>query len=608
MCGIVGYIGEQQAAPILLDGLEKLEYRGYDSAGISVYDGTKLDIRKKKGRLAVLKQDLEQNMPTGTVGIGHTRWATHGAPSDQNSHPHINQAGTISVVHNGIIENHAKIREWLSAKGYSFRSQTDTEVIAHLIDYYYRGNIMEAVSEAVKRLVGSYAICILCGEDGDRIIAVRKGCPIVLGAGEGENYIASDIPALLKYTRDVYFLEDNEIACVTKDSIDIYDAFGVPVMRELFHVDWELEAAEKAGYPHFMIKEIHEEPKALRDALYARLTEEGKIDLSEVGIDEKIAKKIERIIIVACGTAYHAGVVAKYIFEKLVRIPVEIDIASEYRYRDPIVKDGDLFISISQSGETADTLEGLRLAKKQGAEILGIVNAVGSTISREADAVMYTLAGPEIAVASTKAYATQVMCLTLLAVSIAKMRGTLEDARYREIIQELRKIPELAEKVFEKEERIKRIAHSYSTAQDMYFLGRNLDYAVAMEGSLKLKEISYIHSEAFGAGELKHGPIALIEEGTYVVVFATQPELYEKIASNIKEVKARGAHVLSICSRDADLVMDISDDVIRLPETDPMLAPMISVIPSQLFSYYCAIERGLDVDKPRNLAKSVTVE
>ena len=608
MCGIVGYIGNQQAVPILIDGLEKLEYRGYDSAGVSVYDGTQLQIRKRKGRLAALKELLEKDSPAGTIGIGHTRWATHGAPSDQNSHPHINQSGTISVVHNGIIENHMKIREWLSGKGYSFRSQTDTEVIAHLVDYYYKGNIMDAVSEAVKRLTGAYAICIICKDEGDKIITVRKGCPIVIGAGEGENFIASDIPALLKYTRDVYFLEDDEFACITKDSIDIYDAYGVPVMRDTYHVDWEMEAAEEAGYQHFMLKEIHEEPKVLRDTLHARINENGELDLSEVGLNEEQAKKIRRVIISSCGTAYHAGMVAKYIFEKLVRIPVELDFASEFRYRDPIVMEDDLFICISQSGETADTLEGLRLAKRNGANILGIVNAVGSTISRESDEVMYTLAGPEIAVASTKAYSTQVMCISVLAVAIAKMRGQITEERSRELIAQLDRIPALAEDVIGQEAKISRIAHNYSAAQDMYFLGRNLDYAVALEGSLKLKEISYIHSEAFGAGELKHGPIALIEDGTKVVVFATQPELYEKIASNIKEVKARGAHVLAICRKDAAIVMDIADDIIKLPDVEPMFAPMISVIPSQLFAYYCAVERGLDVDKPRNLAKSVTVE
>ena len=610
MCGIVGYIGDNHAVPVLLDGLQKLEYRGYDSAGIAVCAQSELIVRKKKGRLNVLSDSLAHETIEGTVGIGHTRWATHGAPADMNAHPHTNAADSIAIVHNGIIDNHVKLKEWLSTRGYSFQSQTDTEVIVHLIDYYYRDckKLLEAVGYAVRRLSGSYALCVLAKDCPDEIICVRKDSPLVIGIGKGENFIASDIPALLKYTRNVYFLEDDEMAIVTRGGVDIVDGYGLPVFRDVFHVDWEVEAAEKAGYPHFMLKEIHEEPKALKDAFFSRLGENGIIDLSASGITEDFAKTVSRVVIVACGTAYHAGLVAKYAIERLLALPTEVDIASEYRYRSPIVKESDLFVVISQSGETADTLAALRLAKKKGGKILGVVNAVGSTIARESDHVIYTMAGPEIAVASTKAYVTQLISLTMLMLELGRLRGDLSLEEYQSFIADLKQFPDQVQSIIENDEKIMRAAHLLSSADNMFFIGRNMDYAIAMEGALKLKEISYIHSEAYAAGELKHGPIALIEEGTVVVAFATQPELFEKTASNIKEVKARGAHVLAICTKDAQFMRDIVDDMIALPQHSPLFMPMLAVIPAQLFAYYCAVERGFDVDKPRNLAKSVTVE
>lgn len=608
MCGIVGYIGPQQAVPILLDGLEKLEYRGYDSAGIAVFDGEKLDVSKRKGRLSVLKELLNADCPSGNLGIGHTRWATHGAPADVNAHPHTNRNGDIAIVHNGIIENYAKIKEWLSMRGYSFRSQTDTEVVAHLIDYYYTGDLLEAVSNACQRLTGAYALCVVCSYNPDEIIAVRKDSPLVIGVGQGENFIASDVPALLKHTRSVYFLEDGELARVTRDSVEITDSYGMPVFKEVFKVDWTMEAAEKGGYPHFMLKEIHEEPKAIYDTVASRLGAGGLLDLAGKGITQELAQALKRVVIIACGTSYHAAMIGKYMLEKALKIPVEVDIASEYRYRNPPIFKDDLFIVISQSGETADTLAAMRLARSRGANVLAITNVEGSTISRESDAVMYTIAGPEIAVASTKAYSTQIICLVMLVMELGRMRGDINSNEYETLLEAIRALPNEAKKILESQQAIKNAAHRFSTVSDAYFMGRNLDYAVSLEASLKLKEISYIHSEAFAAGELKHGPIALIEEGTLVVVIATQSELYEKIASNIKEVKARGAHVLAICPSQADLVRDIADDIIDIPQVHELLMPIMAVIPTQLFAYYCAVERGFDVDKPRNLAKSVTVE
>lgn len=610
MCGIVGYIGEKKSTDVLLDGLSKLEYRGYDSAGVAVLNSDGLEVRKKKGRLKILGEDLEEKPIDGGIGIGHTRWATHGAPSDENAHPHATLSGDIAVVHNGIIENYMKLKDYLGTKGYTFASQTDTEVIAHLIDYNYKGNLYEAVQEAMKRLEGSYALAVISKNDPDELIAVRKDSPLIIGLGEGENYIASDIPAILAYTRNVYLLNDDEVARVRKDGVDVYDKYGIPVMHEIFKVDWDVESAEKGGYKHFMIKEIHEEPKALRDTLSPRITEDDEINIKDVDISPRRIKGFEKIVIVACGTAYHAGLIAKYAFEEKLRIPVEVDIASEFRYRNPIINQNDLYIIISQSGETADTLAAMKMAKKEGAKILAITNVVGSTVSREADYIMYTWAGPEIAVASTKAYTTQVLCLYLLMLEFGKVRGSIKELEYAELVKELKNLPNKVAQITT-EDNIKRImksAHKHCTVEDTYFLGRNLDYAVALEGSLKLKEISYIHSEAFPAGELKHGPIALIEDNTLVIAIATQSRLFEKTVSNMKEVKARGAFVLAIASENANMIRDLADEVMLVPETMDIFMPILSVIPTQLFAYYCSVERGIDVDKPRNLAKSVTVE
>jgi len=610
MCGIVGYIGQKKSTDVLLDGLSKLEYRGYDSAGVAIYTGSELEVRKKKGRLMVLGGDLETTPIEGTVGIGHTRWATHGAPSDENAHPHASANGKIAVVHNGIIENYMKLKDYLGTKGYTFSSQTDTEVIVHLIDYYYKGDLYEAVQEAMQRLEGSYALAVVSEHHPDELIAVRKDSPLIIGLGEGENFIASDIPAILAYTRNVYLLNDDEVARVRTDGVDVYDKYGIPVQHDIFKVDWDVEAAEKGGYQHFMIKEIHEEPKALRDTLSPRLTEDNQVNLKDLDIPTRKIKNFEKIGIVACGTAYHAGLVAKYAFEEKLRISVDVDIASEFRYRNPIVGENDLYIIISQSGETADTLAAMRMAKKKGAKILAITNVVGSTVSREADYVMYTWAGPEIAVASTKAYTTQLLCLYLIMLEFGKVRGSLKELEYEELVKELKLLPTKAAQIIT-EDNIKHImksAHKHCTVEDTYFLGRNLDYAVALEGSLKLKEISYIHSEAFAAGELKHGPIALIEDNTLVITIATQKRLFEKTVSNIKEVKARGAFVLAIASENADMMKDLADEIMLVPESIDIFMPILSVIPTQLFAYYCSVERGIDVDKPRNLAKSVTVE
>ncbi len=608
MCGIIGYIGPKQATPVLIDGLSKLEYRGYDSAGVAVFDGQGLVIRKKKGRLSVLEANLAQSPVHGSVGIGHTRWATHGEPSDINSHPHTNRSGDIALVHNGIIENYMRLKEWLIERGYVFVSQTDTEVLAHLVDYHYKGNLLEAVQQVLARVQGSYAIAVTSAKHPGELIAARKDSPLILGLGDGENFIASDIPAILSYTREIYLLEDREVARVTDHSIEIWDEYGAPVNREIFHVNWDVSAAEKGGYNHFMLKEIHEEPKALRDTLSPRMKEGGMIDLAETGLADEVVKSLRRVVIVACGTAYHAGVVGKYAFERLLGLPVEVDMASEFRYRDPTIQKGELFIAISQSGETADTLAAMRLAKERGAMVLAITNVVGSTVSREAGAVMYTWAGPEIAVASTKAYTTQLLCLYMLMMEMGRVRGSVSSEEYQRLSAALKKLPEQTQEVIAHEETIAHSAHLHYAMTDTYFLGRNLDYAVAMEGSLKLKEISYIHSEAFPAGELKHGPIALIENDTLVIALATQPPLYEKLASNLKEVKARGARVLSICPEEADIIRELSDEVILLPKTEDVFMPVLAVIPTQLFAYYCSVERGFDVDKPRNLAKSVTVE
>lgn len=608
MCGIVGYIGDKQATPILLEGLTKLEYRGYDSAGIAILNDGNINIKKAKGRLNVLKEFVEKDNMEGTIGIGHTRWATHGEPSDTNSHPHLSQSGLIAVVHNGIIENYLPLKKWLLEEGYTFKSETDTEVVANLLEYYYNGDIVEAVKKVLDRIEGSYALGVLCKNNPDMIVAARKEAPLIVGIGNGENFIASDIPAILKHTRSVYFLDDHEIAIIKKDSVEFIDMFGRQVEKSLFEVKWDVEAAEKGGYEHFMIKEIHEQPSAIKDTLRGRIIDDSEIVLDDVKITKEDLEKIDKIFIVACGTAYHAGVVGKYVIENLARIPVEVDVASEFRYRNPLVNERTLTIVISQSGETADTIAALKEAKKKGSRVIAITNVVGSSVSREADDVLYTWAGPEIAVASTKAYTTQLIALYLVAMDLAIKRGTITKTKVMELCTELKKLPEKVQHLLDNKETIQKFAYEHYNAKDVFYIGRGLDYAVAMEGSLKLKEISYIHSEAYPAGELKHGTLALVEEGTLVIALATQDDLFEKMLSNIKEVKARGGFLVAFAKQGNLQLEDVVDKVIYIPETLKELTPVLTVVPLQLLAYYMAVEKGCDVDKPRNLAKSVTVE
>ena len=608
MCGIVGYIGTHQAAPVLLDGLAKLEYRGYDSAGIAVYDGEKIRTEKAVGRLKVL-EELTQDGATlpGTVGIGHTRWATHGVPSDLNAHPHFNHDHSIVVVHNGIIENYLKLKKKLAGKGYEFLSETDTEVIAHMLDYYYKGDPLDAISKVMHRMEGSYGLGIMFRDHPDEVYAVRKDSPLIVGTSPEGNLIASDVPAVLKYTRDVYFLENEEIVKLTRDGLHFYNIDEEELEKEATHIDWDMNAAEKGGYEHFMLKEMHEQPKAVKDTLTPRI-KNGDVVIEELGMTDEEIRTISKIFIVACGSAYHTGVTAKYVFEKLARIPVEVDLASEFRYRDPILPENTLVVIVSQSGETADTLAALRLAKEKGVRTLGIVNVVGSSIAREADNVMYTWAGPEIAVATTKAYSTQLIAQYLLAMKFAKVRGTVSQNDFDAMIQSLERLPEQISLLLSHKENVQRFANRYLAAEHVFFIGRGIDYAISMEGSLKLKEISYIHSEAYAAGELKHGTISLIEDGRLVVAVLTQPELYKKTISNIQEVKTRGAFVMAVTTVGNTEVEKVADYVVYLPETNPIFANALAIIPLQLFGYYVSIGRGLDVDKPRNLAKSVTVE
>lgn len=608
MCGIVGYIGTHQAAPILLDGLAKLEYRGYDSAGIAVYDGEKIRMEKAVGRLKVL-EELTQDGATlpGTVGIGHTRWATHGVPSDLNAHPHFNHDHSIVVVHNGIIENYLKLKKKLAGKGYEFLSETDTEVIAHMLDYYYKGDPLDAISKVMHRMEGSYGLGIMFRDHPDEVYAVRKDSPLIVGTSPEGNLIASDVPAVLKYTRDVYYLENEEIVKLTRDGLHFYNIDEEELEKTAIHIDWDMNAAEKGGYEHFMLKEMHEQPKAVKDTLTPRI-KNGDVVIEELGMTDEEIRAISKIFIVACGSAYHTGVTAKYVFEKLARIPVEVDLASEFRYRDPILPENTLVVIVSQSGETADTLAALRLAKEKGVRTLGIVNVVGSSIAREADNVMYTWAGPEIAVATTKAYSTQLIAQYLLAMKFAKVRGTVSQNDFDAMIQSLERLPEQISLLLSHKENVQRFANRYLAAEHVFFIGRGIDYAISMEGSLKLKEISYIHSEAYAAGELKHGTISLIEDGRLVVAVLTQPELYKKTISNIQEVKTRGAFVMAVTNVGNTEVEKVADYVVYLPETNPIFANSLAIIPLQLFGYYVSIGRGLDVDKPRNLAKSVTVE
>ena len=608
MCGIVGYIGNEQAAPILLDGLAKLEYRGYDSAGIAVYDGTKVATLKSKGRLKVLSE-LSHDGATlpGTVGIGHTRWATHGSPSDVNAHPHFNKEESIVVVHNGIIENYLKLKKKLEKKGYEFISETDTEVIAHLLDYYYKGNPLEAITKIMHRMEGSYALGIIFKDHPEELYAVRKDSPLIVGHTENGNIIASDVPAVLKYTRDVYFIENEEIVRMTDSTMEFFTVDEEPIEKESTRIDWDINAAEKGGFEHFMLKEMYEQPKAILDTFSPRIKGDD-IVIEELKMSDDEIRAIKKIMIVACGSANHTGMTSKYIFEGLARIPVEVDLASEFRYCNPILEEGTLVIVVSQSGETADSLAALREAQARGAKVLGIVNVVGSSIAREADNVMYTWAGPEIAVATTKAYSSQLIALYLLAMKFAHARGTLDDAGLKEMLEDLQKLPEQVELLLNNKNKIQKFANRYLAAKDVFFIGRGIDYAISMEGSLKLKEISYIHSEAYAAGELKHGTISLIEEGTLVAAVLTQEDLYKKMISNMEEVRTRGAFVMAVTNEGNTDVERVADYVIYIPETNRYFANSLAIIPLQLFGYYVSVGRGCDVDKPRNLAKSVTVE
>lgn len=612
MCGIVGFTGKHQAAPILLDGLSKLEYRGYDSAGIAVRDGDKeTEVIKAKGRLKVLieKTNGGESVP-GTCGIGHTRWATHGEPSETNAHPHVSENGNVVAVHNGIIENYQELKAKLLRKGYTFYSATDTEVAVNLVDYYckkYGESPVEAVGHAMVRIRGSYALAMMFRDYPGEIFVARKDSPMILGVGDGESYIASDVPAILKYTRNVYYIGNQEMAHVKKGEITFYNLDGEEIEKELKTIEWDAEAAEKAGFEHFMMKEIHEQPKAVSDTINS-VVKDGKIDLSEVGLDEDTIRNVSQIYIVACGSAYHVGMAAQYVFEDLARIPVRVELASEFRYRNPILDKNGLAIIVSQSGETADSLAALRECKARGIRTLAIVNVIGSSIAREADNVFYTLAGPEISVATTKAYSTQLIAAYVLALQFAKIRSEITEEQCDAYVKELKTLPEKIKRILEDKERLQWFASKQANAKDIFFIGRGIDYAISLEGSLKMKEISYIHSEAYAAGELKHGTISLIEDGTLVIGVLTQPKLYEKTISNMVECKSRGAYLMGLTTFGNYNTEDTADFTVYIPKTDPHFATSLAVIPLQLLGYYVSVNKGLDVDKPRNLAKSVTVE
>jgi len=613
MCGIVGYVGKSPVIPILVDGLSKLEYRGYDSAGVAYIEKGKVLIQKNKGRLENLENVLKDMDIKSTVGIGHTRWATHGKPSELNAHPHSNNSGSIAVIHNGIIENYMKLKEWLEQEnGSVFLSETDTEVIAHLVDYYYHGDLMDAVYKAVDKMRGAYAIGVICSEEPDKMVAVRKDSPLIVGLGTDGNLIASDIPALLKYTRDVYMIENDEVILLKADYVQIFDALGNEIKREPFKVTWDVESAEKEGFEHFTIKEIFEQPKGIRET-FSRRYSDGVLDIEGLNLTEEYLRGIDRINIVACGTAYHAGLIGKKLIEDIVGIPVDIDIASEYRYRCPFVNEKVLFIAVSQSGETIDTLKSMREAKRKGARVLSICNVVGSSVARDSDDVFYTWAGPEIGVASTKAYTTQLTAFYLLAIKMGMLLGVVDDKRFAELMDDLAKVPEQIQQILENEGMIQKLAYEEHMNEHIFFIGRERDLDTAFEASLKLKEISYINTFAVAAGELKHGTIALVEDNTMVFAIATQKHLYEKMMSNIKEVKARGAHVVAVVMEDGEGadngdLRKVVDHVITIPRNNAFLIPILSIIPFQLFAYYVSVARGNDVDKPRNLAKSVTVE
>ena len=611
MCGIVGYVGQEQAAPILLDGLSRLEYRGYDSAGVAVYSSQTgaLSVHKAKGRLRVLSDLLQGGAAVeGTVGIGHTRWATHGAPSDVNSHPQVSQGGKIAVVHNGIIENYAELKAFLMDNGVTFTSETDTEVVAQLIEYFYQGDLLEAVSRVLHRIEGAYALGILCSDAPDQIIAVRKDSPLILGYGQGCSFLASDVTAIIKHTREVGYMEDGEVAVLTREGIQCYNYLMQPIQKEITHVDWEIDAAEKGGYEHFMFKEIMEQPEALRRCIFPRI-KDGQVYFENFKLGADYIRGIKKIYIVACGSSYHVGVVGKYSLERLTRKPVEVALTSEFRYMDPIVDGDTLVMVISQSGETLDTMAAMREAKRLGARVLSIVNVVGSSIARESDEVLYTWAGPEIAVATTKAYSTQLALVSLLALYFARILGTVEPEEYKKALEEMLLLPGKMETILSSRDNVQYLASQYFNHDSVFFMGRNVDYALGLEGSLKLKEISYIHSEAYAAGELKHGTISLIEDGTLVVALSTYGKLFEKAMSNVVEVKSRGADVLALTTESCREKMEkTASAVITIPDTHDLLLPSLGVVPLQLFAYYVALMRGCDIDKPRNLAKSVTVE
>ena len=612
MCGIVGFTGCHQAAPILLDGLSKLEYRGYDSAGIAVRDGEgETEVIKAKGRLKVLSEKTNdgESVP-GTCGIGHTRWATHGEPSENNAHPHVSDDGNVVAVHNGIIENYQELKDKLLRKGYAFYSETDTEVAVKLVDYYYKkyeGTPVDAINHAMVRIRGSYALAIMFKDYPEEIYVARKDSPMILGVSDGESYVASDVPAILKYTRNVYYIGNLEMARVRKGEITFYNLDGEEIQKQMKTIEWDAEAAEKAGFEHFMMKEIHEQPKAVQDTL-SSVVKDGQIDLSEIGLTDENIQDIDQIYIIACGSTYHVGMAAQYVFEDMVRVPVRVELASEFRYRNPILNPKALAIIISQSGETADSLAALRLCKENNIRTLGIVNVVGSSIAREADNVFYTLAGPEISVATTKAYSTQLIAAYVLAIQFAKVKGTISEEQYAAYIKELETLPDKIQRIIDDKERIQWFASKQANAKDVFFIGRGIDYAICLEGSLKMKEISYIHSEAYAAGELKHGTISLIEDGTLVIGVLTQPSLYEKTVSNMVECKSRGAYLMGLTTFGNYNIEDTADFTVYMPKTDPHFATSLAVIPLQLLGYYVSVAKGLDVDKPRNLAKSVTVE
>ncbi len=608
MCGIVGYIGDKQATPILLDGLHRLEYRGYDSAGVAIHTDGRVTVRKRVGKLKVLDESLEQQPLNGTLGVGHTRWATHGQPSEVNSHPHADNTGTIHLVHNGIIENYQELKNQMLAEGHVFKSQTDTEVMAHLVGKHYKGDLAQAVRDALNEVEGAYALGVLCDKDPDTLVAARCGSPLIVGVGEGENFIASDVPAILNHTREIIYLDDFEVMTLRRDSVTCTDIDGNVIEKEVHHIDWDASAAEKSGFPHFMLKEINEQPKVISDTLRGRFGVSGEILLDDTQLPEDKLKQIKKIMIISCGTAYHAGMVGKYLLEKFARIPCEVDLASEFRYRNPIVDDTTLVMAVTQSGETADTLAGLREAHRRGSNVISICNVVGSSIARESDGVIYQHAGPEIGVASTKAYTSQVTCFVLFTLYLGRLRGVLSDDQVKQMSAELRELPGLIEKVIANQDTITVCTGKYHQAQSALYLGRGYNFPSALEGALKLKEISYIHAEGYAAGEMKHGPIALVDENLPVICVATSSEVYDKMISNIQEIRARAGKVIAVATEGDEGIANHADDVIYVPQCPEYLSPILVAVPLQLLAYHIAIRRGCDVDQPRNLAKSVTVE